>query len=65
MRSFPNRYRQWFFRTLLYSALIIFIFDFNFYRYGIDIRLGKIMHGIVANLEQEASQNLDQWRASL
>ena len=58
-------FRRVFFRALLYFAIIIFVFDFNFYRYGVDVRLGEFMHGIVASLEREASQNFDQWSASL
>ena len=66
MNHQQNSFRRVFFRTLLYSAIIIFVFDFNFYRYGVDVRLGKFMHGIVANLEREANQNLEQiWRAAL
>ena len=64
--SHSNKYRSLFFRTLLYFALIIFVFDFHFYRYGVDIRLGRFMHSVVANLEREANQNLEQiWRAAL
>lgn len=60
-----NKYRKLFFRTLLYTALLIFIFDFNFYRYGVNMRLGHFMHNVVASLEKEASRNYDHWRASL
>ena len=60
-----NSLRKIFFRTLLYAALLIFIFDFNFYRYGMNVRLGHFMHNVVASLEKEASRNYDHWRASL
>lgn len=60
-----NSLRKIFFRTLLYTALLIFVFDFNFYRYGVDIHLGRFMHGVVVSLEKEATRNYDSWRASL
>ena len=63
--SQQSKFRSSFFRTLLYLALTIFIFDFHFYRYGVDIRLGRFMHAVAAQLEREASQNFDHWRASL
>jgi len=58
-------FRRAVFRSLLYISILIFVFDFDFYRYGFDIRLGSFMHNVVANLEREAKQNFDHWRVAL
>ena len=57
--------RQLIFRALLYFAIAIFVFDVHFYRYGVDVRLGQFMHAVAAQVEREASQHYNSWRASL
>jgi len=61
MNHQQNSLRLTFFRGLFWLAVVIFIFDFNFYRYGIDVRLGGFMHGVVAKIEREADQQFNQW----
>lgn len=62
MNHHQTTFRQAVFRVGLWLALLIFVFDFNFYRYGVDIRLGQFAHTVVAQLEQDASQNIANWR---
>ena len=57
--------REFLFKVTLYFSLIIFLFDFNFYRYGVDIRLSGFMYRVVDSLEKEATQNYYHWRAEL
>jgi hypothetical protein len=57
--------REFMFRVLLYTALLIFVFDFNIYRYGVDVRLGRFMHNLVANFERDATNGYHKWEANL
>ncbi|OQW91401.1 MAG: hypothetical protein BWK78_04770 [Thiotrichaceae bacterium IS1] len=63
--NMQNNPRQFVFKVLLYTALLIFVFDFNIYRYGVDIRLGRFMHNLVANFERDATNGYHKWEANL
>lgn len=65
MNFHQTTFRQAAFRIGLWLAVLIFVFDFNFYRYGIDIRLGQFVRPVVARLEKEASQNITHWKTYL